>query len=86
MIFLLYGDKKCCVWDNTSVKGCDAMEPKKDGDEFEEFESASPTECTGLLARGPENEFERESCFDVMTFSPKDFESEVNSEKPAGKK
>ena len=59
------------------------MEPKDKDREFEEFESVSATECTGLMSRPPENEFERESYFDVMTFSPKDFKSEVNSEKPA---
>ncbi|MCH5187919.1 MAG: hypothetical protein J1F63_05905 [Oscillospiraceae bacterium] len=59
------------------------MKPKDKNTEFEEFESASPTECTGLMSRPPENEYERESYFDVMTFSPKQFDTEANSEKPA---
>lgn len=58
------------------------MKPKNKTSGLEEFESASATECTGLMSRPPENEYERESYFDVMTFSPKDFKSEENSEKP----
>ena len=54
---------------------------KEKDKEFEAFESVSATECTGLMSRAPEDKFEYESYFDVMTFSPKDFHSEVNSEK-----
>ena len=49
--------------------------------EFEEFNAASATECTGLMARAPENEYEKESYFDIMTFSPSDFKTEKNSHK-----
>lgn len=49
--------------------------------EFPDFESASATECTGLFARAPRNDYEYDSYFDVMTFSPSDFKSEENSRK-----
>lgn len=55
------------------------MERPTDRTEFEEFNSASATECTGLMARAPENDFEYDSYFDVMTFSPADYKSEENS-------
>ncbi len=47
-------------------------------DEFECFDSISVNDCTGLIARAPENDYEYESYFDVMTFSPEDFHSEKN--------
>ncbi len=54
---------------------------KPDDKSLEAFEAASATDCTGLMARAPENEYEYESYMDVMTFSPKDFHSGVNGEK-----
>lgn len=72
------------------------MEPRKKGGEqgafdseagdlefdgLEAFDSISATECTGLMSRAPENDYEYDSYFDVMTFSPKDFKSEENSER-----
>lgn len=55
------------------------MKTKEAETEFPDFESVSSTECTGLFARAPQNDYEYDSYFDVMTFSPKDFKSEENS-------
>lgn len=49
--------------------------------EFEDFKSASVTDCTGLIARAPENDYEYDSYFDIMNFSPSDYKSEENSRK-----
>ena len=53
-------------------------------DSFECFDSASATECTGLFSRAPENHYEYDSYFDVMTFSPKDYETAPGEFQPAG--
>lgn len=55
------------------------MKPQEE--DFECFDSVSVTDCTGLMPRAPENDYEYESYFDVMTFSPKDFNSEENSKR-----
>ena len=57
------------------------MDKTADKVEFEEFDAASATECTGLFARAPENKYEYDSYFDIMTFSPSDFKSDENSKK-----
>lgn len=56
----------------------------KENVSFEEFEAASATGCTGLMANAPQNEYEYEAYFDIMTFSPKEICTAEN--KPADKK
>lgn len=64
------------------------MKPKNIGkkDDFECFDSVSATDCTGLISSAPENDYEYESYFDVMTFSPKDFHSADNARTPVTSK
>lgn len=53
----------------------------KEENVFEEFDAVSATDCTGLISSAPQNEYEYNSYFDVMTFSPTDFHTAENSEK-----
>ncbi len=41
-------------------------------DPFDSFDAVSVTDCTGLIARAPTNEFELDSYYDIMDFFPGD--------------
>ncbi len=56
------------------------MSKKNDLDKMIELSEtvASARECTGLMARGPVNDYEYENYMSLMKFSPEDIKTKKN--------